>query len=84
MTAAALAFTAGVLLLQQQAALPALAWLAALPACAALRAWRPAQLVPAAVAAGVLGAAGYAQLRLADRLAPELEGAGPGTRNFIR
>jgi len=75
MTAAALAFSAGVLLLQQQAALPALPWLAALPACAALAAWRRAFLVPAALAAGFLWAAGYAHLRLADRLAPELEGA---------
>jgi competence protein ComEC len=74
MTAAALAFTAGVLLLQQQAALPALAWLAALPACAALAASRRAFLVPAAFAAGFLWAAGCAHLRLADRLAPGLEG----------
>ena len=74
MTAAALAFTAGVLLLQQQAALPALAWLGALPACAALAAWRRALVVPAAFAAGFLWAAGAAHLRLADRLAPELEG----------
>ncbi len=74
MTAAALAFAAGVLLLQQQAALPALAWLGALPACAALAAWRRALVVPAAFAAGFLWAAGCAHLRLADRLAPELEG----------
>jgi competence protein ComEC len=74
MTAAALAFTAGVLLLQQQAALPAWPWLAALPACAALAAWRRALLVPAACAAGFLWAAGGAHLRLADRLAPGLEG----------
>src|SRR3970040_1765497 len=74
MTAAALAFSAGVLLLQQQAALPAWPWLAALPACAALGAWRRAFLVPAAFAAGFLWAAGCAQLRLADRLAPALEG----------
>jgi competence protein ComEC len=74
MTAAALAFAAGALLLQQQALLPAPLWLAALPACAALVAWRHWLLVPAAFAAGFLWAAGCAQLRLADRLAPELEG----------
>jgi competence protein ComEC len=75
MTAAALAFTAGVLLLQQQAALPAALWLAALPALPALAAWRRALMLPAAFAAGFLWAAGCAHLRLADRLAPELEGA---------
>ena len=74
MTAAALAFTGGVLLLQQQAALPPALWLAALPACAALGAWRRSLIVPAALACGFLWAAGQAHLRLADRLAPELEG----------
>jgi competence protein ComEC len=74
MTAAALAFTAGVLLLQQQAALPPWPWLAVLAACAALAAWRRALLVPAAFAAGFLWAAGTAHLRLADRLAAGLEG----------
>lgn len=74
MTGAAIAFAAGVLLLQQQAALPALAWLALAPVCAALAAWRKALLVPAAFALGFLWAAGFAQVRLADRLAPELEG----------
>ena len=38
MTGAALAFTAGVLLLQQQAALPPAPWLALLPVCIALAA----------------------------------------------
>ncbi|MEO8717935.1 MAG: DNA internalization-related competence protein ComEC/Rec2 [Burkholderiales bacterium] len=74
MTAAALAFTAGVLLLQQQAALPAAFWLTALPACAVLALWRRAFVVPAAFAMGFLWAAGLAHLHLADRLAPELEG----------
>lgn len=75
MTAAALAFAAGAWLLQQQAALPAPAWLAAAPALAALAAWRRAFLVPAALALGFSWAAGLAHLRLADRLAPALEGA---------
>ena len=74
MTATALAFTAGVLLLQQQAALPAAGWLALLPACAALAAWRRALVLPAALAIGFLWAAGAAHLRLADRLSPALEG----------
>lgn len=75
MTAAALAFAAGVWLLQQQAALPAPAWLALAPVLAALAAWRRALLVPAALALGFAWAAGLAHLRLADRLAPALEGA---------
>jgi competence protein ComEC len=74
MTGAALAFTAGVLLLQQLAALPAPAWLALLPLCLALAAWRRALLLPAAFAVGFLWAAGCAQLRMADRLDPALEG----------
>ncbi len=73
-TAAVLAFAAGVLLLQQQAALPAPHWLWLLPLCAALAAWRRAALVPCAFALGFLWAAGAAHLRLAERLAPELEG----------
>lgn len=74
MTAAALAFVAGIVLLQQQAALPAPAWLLAAPALAALAAWRRALVVPAAFAIGFLWAAGCAHLRLADRLSPALEG----------
>ncbi|HEX5094299.1 MAG TPA: DNA internalization-related competence protein ComEC/Rec2 [Burkholderiales bacterium] len=74
MTGAALAFAAGVLLLQQQAALPGLAWLLLLPALALAAAWQRRLLVPAAFAIGFLWAAGFAHLRLADRLAPELEG----------
>jgi competence protein ComEC len=74
MTAAVLAFAAGVLVLQQQAALPEPYWLALLPACVALGAWRRAAVVPCAFAAGFLWASGAAHLRMADRLAPELEG----------
>ena len=88
MSAALLAFAAGVLLLQQQAALPPLASLAALPlalggaALALARAARApgarlpwlAALLACTTAAGFLWAATLAQLRLADRLAPELEG----------
>jgi competence protein ComEC len=92
MTGAAIAFTAGVLLLQQQASLPHALWLLLLPLCAALAAFasrrgaqgasepaarqvgRRAIVIAAALALGFLWAAGYAQLRLAGRLAPELEG----------
>ena len=74
MTGAAIAFAAGVLLLQQQAALPHALWLTLLPPCAALAAWRRWLLVPAAFAVGFLWAAGCAHLRLGERLAPELEG----------
>ncbi len=74
MTGVALAFAAGVLLLQQQAALPAPTWLALAPVCVALTAWRRALALPAAFAIGFLWAAGFAHLRMADRLSPELEG----------
>jgi len=74
MTGAALAFAAGVLLLQQQAALPSVLWLAAAPAAIALAVWRRTWIVPTAFALGFLWAAGVAHLRLADRLAPALEG----------
>jgi competence protein ComEC len=73
MTGAALSFTAGVLLLQQQAALPARAWLVVLPLLIALGMRHRAFVLPAALAAGFLWAAGCAHVRLADRLAPELE-----------
>ena len=74
MTAALLAFAAGVILLQLQAALPAAQWLWLLPVCALAPLWRRGLLVPAALEAGFLWAALAAHARLADRLAPELEG----------
>jgi competence protein ComEC len=74
MTGAALAFAAGVLLLQQQATLPALAWVLLVPGLVAVAAWHGRLLAPAAFAIGFLWAAGFAHLRLADRLAPDLEG----------
>jgi len=73
-TAAILAFAAGVLALQQQATLPGPLWLALLPVCVALGAWRRVALVPCAFAAGFLWASGVANVRMADRLASELEG----------
>ena len=74
MTLTALAFAAGAALLQQQAQLPWLAWLAFLPLCiglAALR-WRGAAVF--ALASGFLWAAACAHWRMADWLSPELEG----------
>src|SRR6267143_1317049 len=74
MTLTALAFAAGAALLQQQAQLPWLAWLAFLPLCiglAALR-WRGAAVF--ALAGGFLWAAACAHWRMADWLSPELEG----------
>ena len=79
MNAAIVAFAVGVWWLQQQAALPASFppwWWAAL-SCAAF-AWfrplRPVVAVPVAFALGFAWAAGCAQGRLGERLAPELEG----------
>jgi competence protein ComEC len=72
-TLAALAFAAGAALLQQQAALPASGWLWLLLFFVPLL--RLKRLVlPAALAIGFLWAAGWAHWRMADRLAPELEG----------
>lgn len=74
MTRGLLAFAAGVLLLQQQAALPPAAWSWTIPGLVALAAWSRPLRLPAALALGFLWAAGFAQLRMADRLEPELEG----------
>ncbi|HEU4922749.1 MAG TPA: ComEC/Rec2 family competence protein, partial [Burkholderiales bacterium] len=74
MTLAAAAFAGGAVALQLQAELPAMIWLLALPVLAALAFKHRLFLVPLAFAAGFLWAAGAAHLRLADLLAPELEG----------
>jgi competence protein ComEC len=74
MTFPALAFAAGAVLLQQQAELPSLAWAALLaPLLAASLRWR-AFLIPLAFAAGFFWAAWLAHARMADWLAPALEG----------
>src|SRR5688572_1935761 len=74
MTLAAIAFAAGAAALQLQAELPSLAWLLVLPLLAVL-AWKNKHfVVPLALAAGFLWAAVMAQGRMADWLAPELEG----------
>ena len=71
MTLAAIAFAAGASALQLQAELPSLAWAAVL-LLAFLR--RRILLLPLAFAAGFLWAAAMAHLRMADWLAPKLEG----------
>jgi len=75
MSAQVLAFAVGVLALQLQASLPAVAWLWLLPACAAalLRAPRLPGLA-LCIAIGFLWAAGFAHWRMADRLDAGLEG----------
>ena len=71
MTLAALVFAAGAAALQLQAELPSMAWAAVL----LLLILRKRILVlPLAFAAGFFWAAAMAHLRIADRLAPELEG----------
>ncbi len=74
MTFAALALAAGVVLLQQQAELPSLAWAWLLLPLAACSAMRRSFIIPLAFAAGFFWAALLAHARMADWLAPELEG----------
>lgn len=77
-----LAFACGVWLLQQQAELPAPAWLAAaggialagLTLARARRRYPAALLIPLAIAFGFVWAAGFAHLRLAEELPAALEG----------
>jgi len=74
MSLAALAFAAGAGLLQLQATLPALGWALVVPALLLLGLrYRPV-LIAGACAAGFFWAAACAQWRVADWLAPELEG----------
>jgi competence protein ComEC len=71
MTLAALAFAGGAAALQLQAELPSLAWALLLAPLAA----RPRMfIVPLAFGAGFFWAAAAAHVRMADWLAPELEG----------
>ena len=73
MTWAALAFAAGAVLLQQQAALPALTWIWGMAALVLLPKSRML-LLPAAFAAGFFWAALCAHLRMGEWLAADLEG----------
>src|SRR6185436_19538913 len=74
MTLVILSFASGVLFLQLQPELPGMAW-TGLFGCGLLFIARARILyLPAAFAIGFAWALGMAQLKLADRLAPELEG----------
>jgi len=74
MTLAALAFAAGAAALQWQATLPAWGWVWALPACVFAGWLKPKLAIPLAFCAGFLWATACAHVRMADWLAPELEG----------
>jgi competence protein ComEC len=74
MTLVILSFAVGVVFLQLQSELPGLAW-AGLAVCLLFFSFRRKLLrLPAAFAIGLCWALGTAHLKLADRLAPELEG----------
>lgn len=73
MTLAAVAFLAGVLLVQYWPALPALSVLVAIVIAAGLAAWRR-YLWVAFLLVGVTWASGYAMVRLAERLPERLAG----------
>jgi competence protein ComEC len=74
MSFAALALAAGVVLLQQQAQLPSTAWAAVLVPLALLTGRNRWCVLALAFAAGFFWAALLAQARMADWLAPQLEG----------
>lgn len=74
MSLAALAFLAGILLVQQLAVLPSLWWACAALPPVVLAWWRPAWLVLAFFILGLAWATLRAGLILDDALAPELEG----------
>ncbi len=74
MTAMALAFASGAALLQLQASLPSLTWLAVLPVLIGLAWWKRPFVIPLALACGFFWAAACAHWRMDDRLAPALEG----------
>ena len=74
MTLAALAFACGAAALQWQAALPAWGWVWALPVCVLFVWIKPGCAIPLAFCSGFLWAAACAHVRMADWLAPELEG----------
>src|SRR3954464_6455912 len=74
MTLAAFAFALGAALVQLQAEVPALAWGWLLIPLAGLAAWQRRLLFLPALALGFFWAALLAQQRMADVLAPALEG----------
>jgi competence protein ComEC len=74
MTLAAVAFAAGAALLQWQPALPSVWWALSLPMLGLLAFLKPKTAFVFMFALGFLWAAALAHLRMADWLAPELEG----------
>ncbi|MSQ49594.1 MAG: ComEC family DNA internalization-related competence protein, partial [Betaproteobacteria bacterium] len=74
MTLGILSFASGVLFLQLQSSLPGLAWISVVPLCIFGALIHKKLAIPLAVAIGFGWALGMAQLKLADRLAPALEG----------
>ena len=74
MTAAALAFAAGAVLLQLQPGLPSMAWAGLLLPFAVFSFWKRLLIIPLALGIGFFWAAACAHWRMADRIAPELEG----------
>ena len=74
MTAACIAFAAGVLALQLQPVLPGMGWVGLVAVFPVFFFRRKIVCLPAAFAVGFCWALGMAQLKLADRLAPGLEG----------
>src|SRR3990172_6515945 len=74
MTAACIAFAAGVLALQLQPVLPGLGWVGLVAVFPVFFFRRKIVCLPAAFAVGFCWALGMAQLKLTDRLAPGLEG----------
>src|SRR5260221_2201172 len=74
MTLAALAFACGAALLQWQPALPSAWWALSLPVLGLLAFVKPKTVVFFACALGFFWAALLAHFRMADWLAPELEG----------
>src|SRR3990172_12238373 len=78
MTLVLLSFAAGVLFLQLQPALPGIGWIWMAPLCLVGAMTSKKLALPAAAAIGLCWALGMAQLKLADRLVPELEGRESG------
>ncbi len=74
MTLAILSFASGVLFLQLQPELPGMAWIGLFVLMPCFFSRKKILYLPAAFAAGFCWTLGMAHLRLADRLAPELEG----------
>ena len=74
MTLVILSFASGVLLLQAQAELPSPAWIWLAPLCLVGSIANKRLALPLAMALGFCWALGLAHLKMADRLAPELEG----------